>query len=405
MKLLFPDPIWHPSMLSGAGFLYFNKEKLALTLHPSVSSFLTGIDVFDFMRYVQERKPSWHASFAQFTEMWRRYRGVLQETSAMMAPLHEYSYKSLWLVYNKDDGAFEKSRTIIESTGLKIQSVRKLIDPYVASDELFAHIFFEKCLELYPEAHSSEAALKMSRNQKPTFLKVDWKPLYEYCEGFFGSTELDELLTLAYLFRIPALKATDSLMLTNQNLLGFLEALPVEFTKTSHTSSELGLQMDLDVVAWEFFRQVLSPRMDPINQDIVKSLVRLIKDHSEEIEKLRSKCLSLALDFKGEKDLAKLQEIVSQHVRAKVEPDVKALLELDDKSVGELMSLVFSDEKTWMTLSAFVFSLLNGNSLLTGGAALAAMCNVGAKAFKVASQTRKFIKQNDYVLIYRLKGD
>ena len=68
MKLFLPDACWQKDLISGAVFLYFHRDGIGFTLHPSVSAFVTGIDPFEFFRIVDERKPSWAPKFFQFVE-------------------------------------------------------------------------------------------------------------------------------------------------------------------------------------------------------------------------------------------------------------------------------------------------------------------------------------------------
>jgi hypothetical protein len=57
VKLLLPDACWKKDLVSGALFLYFHDDPIGFTLHPSVSTFLTGVDPFGFFRLVEERQP------------------------------------------------------------------------------------------------------------------------------------------------------------------------------------------------------------------------------------------------------------------------------------------------------------------------------------------------------------
>ena len=193
MKLLFPDACWNPEAVSGALFLYFHDEKLTFTLHPSVSTYLTGADPFDFIRFVEGVNPDWRAS----------YRSSLQATSEILEPLHGTGFNTVLMSYPRGSAAWESSDDLIASSELSRPDVTKIIDPFSASDELFAHIFFEKYLELYEGHRSTEELVQLGAKAAtegvPERAQVDWRALYEYSDALFRPAELEDLFTTAYI--------------------------------------------------------------------------------------------------------------------------------------------------------------------------------------------------------------
>src|SRR5689334_17053993 len=87
MKLFFPDCLWSPHQISGSIFLYFHQETIVLTLHPSASAALLGINPFTFISLVENRAPRWKDSFAQFVTKWRTFRTSLKNTQELIEPL------------------------------------------------------------------------------------------------------------------------------------------------------------------------------------------------------------------------------------------------------------------------------------------------------------------------------
>lgn len=404
MKLLFPDACWSPNMISGALFLYFHDEELTFTLHPSVSTHLTGADPFDFFKFVEGVKPNWQPKFSKFIENWQTYRSNLHATSQILEPLRGTGFKTVLMAYPKDATAWERSEDLIASSELSYAEITNIIDPFSASDELFAHILFEKFLELYEGHRTAEELTEIGKRAAVEGVQergqVDWRELYEYCDALFRPVELDELLTTAYLFRLPFLQALPSVLLTNSKLIDFLASLPVDAKRKDDLGAS---EVELDVVAWEFFRQLVSPVLDPLDKDAVDKMLRIIQNHPDEIGALKRRCFSLAQELGAEADLEVLQGRISQHIRGNVEGEVQAVLSLDKKAVTDLLDKVFSDKQTWIGIATFLSSLATGGSVITAGAAIYALSTVGSKAVRVAFDRRQRLQMNDYALLYRMK--
>lgn len=156
------------------------------------------------------------------------------------------------------------------------------------------------------------------------------------------------------MFRLPFLERIPSVLISNPNLIGFLSSLPVDAKRKPDKDA---MDVDLDVVAWKFFRQLVSPILDPLDKHAVGKLLRIIQRDSAEIGALRRRCFSLA------------QELGNEHIRGKVKGEVQAVLSLDKKAVNTLFETVFSDEKTWIGIATFLYSLTTGGTVITAGAA------------------------------------
>jgi hypothetical protein len=405
MKLFLPDACWQKDLISGAVFLYFHRDSVGFTLHPSVSTFMTGTDPFDFFQLVDERKPSWAPKFFQFVEYWRAYRASLHETSKLLEPLRGIIWKSIWLIYPRGADAWESATELLLSSALPKPEIVQSIDPFSASDELFVHIFFEQYLQLYYPDHSPQELMALGKelaaaphDRSPVV--VDWGKLYEYCGKLFGATDLEWLLATSYMFRMPLLERRDAILLSNEGLAPFLSSLPVEPTPAPGTKPA---EEVLDVAAWEFFRQLVSPIVDPLNDHRIQKLSQLIRTRADEIEQLRTRCLRLAQELGTEADLHLLQSRISNHIRINVQKDIQAVLDVDNRAVNDLLTTVFSDEKTWLSIATFLYSLLHGGEVLTAGSAIYAFANLGSRAFKAAADRKEKLRASDYTLLYRMK--
>jgi hypothetical protein len=112
MKLILPDAIWNPAQISGAAFLYFHEDKLALTLHPSVSTFLTGVDPASYLQYLEEQSPPWKTKFFKFYDLWRNHQVNLYNAYEVLVPLKEGSMSTILLSYDRGTAAWQASQEI-----------------------------------------------------------------------------------------------------------------------------------------------------------------------------------------------------------------------------------------------------------------------------------------------------
>jgi len=159
------------------------------------------------------------------------------------------------------------------------------------------------------------------------------------------------------------------------------------------------------VVAWEFFRQLVSPVVDPLDAERVRRLETVLNTRAGEIARMKTRCLQLAQELGQESDIRVLEARIREYVRVNVQKDVQDVLGLDNENLRKLMEAVFADEKTWLGISGILFSLLHGGggSILSVGSAICALSSLGSKAVKVAGTQRETLRSNDYALLYRLK--
>ena len=313
----------------------------------------------------------------------------------------------MWLSYPRGASALESSMELLSSSNLPKADIINSIDLYSASDELFSHIFFEKYLELYSPEHTGSDFLQMGEElAKADFwkssIKIDWTQLYEYCEGLFTAHDLEWLLAVAYMFRLKFTKEQiQTVLLSNESLIRFLESLPLE----SMAEADKERSRDsLDVASWEFFRQLVSPMLDPLDEKRIEKISGLIRGKGKEIGRLKNKCLRLAQDLGNESNMKILQDTIRNHIKANVDKEVQELLDIDKEALRDLLNLVFSDEKTWVGIAALLYSLVNGGPWLTAGSAIYALSMIGSKSFKAAAKRREKIRTSDYALLYRMKS-
>ncbi len=400
LKLFFPEPIFDLSQISTSTFLYF-KNDLATTLHPTVSLYTTGCDPYKFLELLENSQYNYKDKFKTIFNLMESSSKSIHNTTKIIKPLHDEGFvKSIWLAYPRNDNAFKRSEEIIIQSGLTKKELLNMIDPIMASQELVSHILFEKFLEIY-EKQLKDYSVSSNKSYEETRAKnIDYKELLNYCDSLFKQNGLEDLLIKSYFFRFCAFENFPDILITNERILPFLDKLKVDKPQVELTHYE-----NLDVISWEIFRQLTSRYLEEKSaEEQINKILDLRINSSEEIDSLKNKCLTLAEQFKGERDIKRLTETLSQHIKINTEKEIRDLLKLDKEVFENVIDSIFSDEKTWIAFGTFMFSLLTGGILLTAGSALATFSNIAAKTYKQVAETENKIKNSDYALIYRLKN-
>ncbi|MBN2186576.1 MAG: hypothetical protein JW732_03895 [Dehalococcoidia bacterium] len=295
----------------------------------------------------------------------------------VIAPLKEKSFKNVWLAYPANSEALERSNILAISSGLSLDLIANIINPFTASGEIIRHIMQEVFLQL----------------------NEDIEALFKYCGELFTREPLPHLLAKAYLLRMPMLTQNPStpVLLTNESFTEFLNALPVE-ARVEGTE-----EIDNDIIAWELFRQILSTHLAPLNAKRAELIAELLESRTGEIERLRLKCLALADEIKHPSELEKLPTQIEKVIKTRVEKEIAELLQINQRALREYFDVLFADEKTWLAVFAFITGIVTKQIHLTTGAATAALASISAKAFKMAADRRQKLRQSDYTIVYTIR--
>lgn len=372
----YPDPVTSPSMLTGATFLYFDKP-IIVSLPPQV---ITS-ESFEMLKLVDEHTPEWSKTIYNLLGMWRHQQEVFWNCIDMLSPLKDKKLKVVWTSYNANQVALEQSQELIEASGYTLEEAAELINPLNAAGEMVRHIFLETYLES----------------------DKDIGGLYDYCDNLFRTQDINTLLTKNYFLRAPFLSALGqgdiSLLLTNQRLLPFFDSLPIE-----PEGKKDDWRVFQDVVAWELFRRIVSPYIDPLTQDKVELICEILDKRQGAIDSMRSRCNTLAYDVETSVKKNNFEREIEKIIRS-VSPEISDLLSIDGQATQNFISDLLSDEKTWLFFSAVVSGLVTGGVALTAGAAIASFSNIGAKAFKSASKKHQKLKSSDFALMYFINNE
>lgn len=369
--LLFPDPFVSLDMLSGAAFLYFSWPIMITTPPVIVTPESLGM-----MRLVEERQPVWASTI---TSVLRLHAGTLAAFEAVQKDLEplQGAMFLVWPVYPAGTADLEASGGLLDAYSPSCGTRPALAPVDCASSELARHIFLEQYLAL----------------------GKDLQLLYEYCGNLLEASTFDRTLACAYLLRLQAMRANPELkvvLLTNPSLLPLLDEMPVEPLSAVEPTR---LQ---DVVAWEFFRQLLSPYLDPLDSRRAELVADIAGNRQDEIARLRARCGALAADVPERGGTNTTIMDVASHIRRRVEPELQALLRLDRDAFGDYAANLFSDERVWLSIVSFAAAMTAGQSAAAQGAALAALGVAGAKAVAALRDKGRTLRQSHYALVYRV---
>lgn len=397
VKLLYPDALYDINSISCATFLYFDKGQIGITLHPTVSMFLSGCDPYDFLKFIEQKRPIWLPSYISLYNLWVNSNSHVTHSYKLLQTLHDLNYyKSILLAYAKTETVLNKAEEYVSTLGIPYEELIKYINIEQAAQELMAHLHFEKIIELY----GSPSGIPTNGFKKR---EVDYQVLYDYCNHFFTKTTFEQALVHAYFFRLMSVNDFNNFMLSNERLIPLLNKLP-NIKEVEEASQVVKTEDMLDLVSWEIFRQIVSPYLDEKDSGIrISNTIDLLQMRNDEIIRLKNKCILLAEDINADYSLPSFQQNVSKYVSLHVEKDVQDLLTLDKNAFREVRDKIFSDEKTWFALLTFITSLFTGGEFITAAAGLASLSNIFAKTFETKSSINKAVSKNDYSLLYRIK--
>ena len=371
--LMYPDPIIDIEMISGAMFLYF-EQPIAITLPPLVIT----KESYELLNVIIKRQPSWAGTFSEIFNTWLLQQKLCDDVFEILNPLkHDERLSIIWTIYSANALALRKSQELIDLSGKSFESIKKMINPISASGELIRHIMLETFLEL----------------------DQDVDRLFTYCSTLFEGELLDYLLVKSYLLRLQSLSSIakgSSIGITN------LRIWENVLNSVNNDESNIENKLDRDVISWEIFKNIMSPRLDPLDKDKAEYICKLLKTQHGQIEKLRAKCFSLADKLRDSTKLVELPEKAVELIKSDVQNELSELFELDKKTLGDFLASVFSDEKTWVGVLSFIAGIISGQSTITIGGAIAALSFVGSKSVQVLNQKRTLISQSPYGLAYNI---
>lgn len=234
----------------------------------------------------------------------------------------------------------------------------------------------------------------------------DSEYILRYCSHILGSdSSLKDMMNRVRLLRfcLPALigppidarTRPGCFLLTDSSSVGPVVA-PVAQGDTT-----IDYSIQTETIAHEVFRQILAPRLDPLNKQGVELVCFLRDSRKEEIDRLRDRCMSLAEEIRVDDGYG--VQTVQKLIRTKANKEISDLLSLDRRTAEDFFVSLFSDEKIWLGLSGFIVSLLSGQPVaLTAGTFIATISCVGPKLVKALDSRWKHLRASDFALLYHI---
>jgi hypothetical protein len=298
-----------------------------------------------------------------------------EATQSVLAPLREEGFVTVMTIYPTDVAALDRVDDLLAATGMTARDAVAIISPEEAAADLVRHILLESWLEV----------------------GEDVEALYGYCEQFFRG-DLAEVMARAYLMRLlPASAVTEAfapILLNNPRVAYLFDRLSVEHDEPSVAAED-------DAVAWEFFRQILRPYLDPIDSERVERILELRASRAEEVRRLRLKCEWLVDEIRDAPALEELPQTVDRFIRLHVADEIAALMQLDRRARETFLNELLLDEKVWGSSLTAISAWATGHMAVSVGAAITALSMAGPKALRTARERRETLKASDYALVYR----
>jgi hypothetical protein len=177
--LVYPDPLFSPSLVDGAAFLYF-QDRIILTLAPTPALAGGGFEMVD---WVHDRRPAWGPRFLALNELWGLESDGCVAVMELLAPLRDH-FTSALIAVPGDTEALDRAGELLSAASFDRNQMRTVADPVVAAGELMNHLYLEMWL---------------------TF-EEDVEALYAYtAELLADEGQLEETLHRAYLLRLAHL--------------------------------------------------------------------------------------------------------------------------------------------------------------------------------------------------------
>lgn len=369
----FPDPLTDLSDISGATFLYFT-DRLVIgapaSLIPDVAERASAS-----LDYFFDKSPAWIQDFENVLALKSIQSKATASVLEELRPIKD-SFQCVYFSYPADTETMALSMDGIESSFSDAGAAFSSIDPRTGASDLVRHIYLEM----------------------GTVLDWNTEKLYNYCDELFTEHSIEKLLASAYLLRLNALASVrvTSLLLVNPKAAAFLAAPQIQ------EQPQISLRGYQDVAAWELFRRLISPYLDPLTDSKIRTIATIRQRRLEELEALKRRCRVVAEDLVTRLGAPPDEDALVRTVRDRLLPEAEAILKLDRQSLTTFRDELLSDKATWAGLATFLSGLLAGSPILTGGATVAALSSVGAAAYKANRETKLELDASDLALIYHI---
>ena len=383
--LLLPDPLLSIQEISGAVLLYFDGPFISVL--PPVVVTPESFSLFDL---ACSRGPAWAEDLALLIGALQITNQLARETKFLLDRTAPDLFKSAYIALPANFDAYERVTSWVTAAGYSYEDLESVIDPTMARAELARHIFLEKYLEC----------------------DRDLEKLYRYSAEIFSSPDLSDFIVASYLLRLQAFVTVPEdqlILLTNQRIAPLLERIRHSNQEESGSerpnsvSNSPEPMIAADVVAWEFFRVLVSRAIDPLDEKRLQLVVRSRNSQKDEIDRLKYKCRELATDLLNAKSIVGLEDKAAGIIDSKLRKEMKLIFELDEKAWRGFLNSISEDKVIWGSLASMLGGVSLSGPIFTTAGLVGLLSTIGAAAVKARNSREAQLAASDLSLLHTLK--
>ena len=389
MFLFLPDPLIMPNILSGSVLLYFDGP-FYMTAPPT----LVTPESLELLKLVQSRQPIWNKRLSEIVQSMFQVNQLTKVTWEKLKAIDPKLFKLIYCAFPANYQAYEQVNNWVAASGYTYEQLIKMVVPTLGSAELSRHIFLERYLEL----------------------ECDLDRLYDYCEIILTSDSIDSLIVASYLLRLQIVlnvediigQESAEILLTNECLAPLIEKL-LEFSNVKpfpvHDIEKEEMSLSDNVVAWEFFRVLVSQIIDPLNDSRLDQIMHIRTKKYDAVTRLRERCCELAAELRNETSLVGLGDRAMKVIELKLRKELREIFELDNKTWHDLVANLSTDKVLWNSIAGMLATGLTGvGAPLTTASIVSALVSIGTNAVKARNAREQELRQNDFALLYLLNA-
>lgn len=375
-SLVYPDPLTHPCMLSGAAFLYF-PSPLLLPFPPCFQEPSHHQVLIELLHRARTDCGLWSRRLTWLVICWALQMMAYLKMSDALAPLAEAGVCSFGRIrYPVSTRFMQEVVSTFGAAGLPLARVVKIMNPVTAASQTI-HYIVDGVL---PEVGG------------------DVEALIHFCRSQLSNRDqLGQLLAKAYLVRLmagPRIQ-TRHVLLTYRGSLRLMRLARSMKREARRCAAN-------DVLAWELFREILAPYVDPLSRRNVELLVRLHSRCRGEIDRLRDKCWIMASQLKPTPNPEEVASQIQRLIRTQAKAEIKDILRLDSRAWNGFLTKTFADQRTWLSIGSLALALLTDPTwVFTSATLIWTLSLVAPRAAQSLMTRREELSSSDWALVYR----
>lgn len=373
-----PDPLMTPDIISGAVMLYFDGPFLAISPPTVVTP-----ESLKMLELVEARKPRWAKHIFRIVHSLKVVSDATSDTWEKIRAIEPTAFTLLYLGLPANRDAYRRVDDWVAASGYDYESLLPVIRPALGGAELARHIFLERYLELGSDVES----------------------LYDYCGNILDVSSIKSLIVSSYLLRLQVILTIPKdtrLLFTNEKLAPIIEKL--RSLSPENDSTDIGgfypeRRVDLDVVAWEFFRVLVSSIIDPLDESRLALIGRIRQKHRDEMLRLRALCRELSVELSEESSVIGLGAKAMIVIESKLRKDLRDMFEIDETTWRMFLDGLATDKVLWSSLVGVIAGAAGSGPMFTAAGLVSALTCVGTSAVKARAAREEKLRESDLALL------